>query len=220
MHANRSRCSSRPRRAWPPWWHKSAENGDKRPRLHMPRSKGKMHQRPRRRGDRDREVSVCSSTSQLGAGWTLTACCLLGSCLSVVPDLCAAFGTGGTASTPARRRFSTNRLLPDLSDSPALNGHGVGAAGTTSLGAATTATFEDVAALSQDVPESDAVDDADETTKVGVLMLNLGGPETGEDVEGMFTGNCFVVLWLSILMHVATVVSASHLILTTTGFPS
>lgn len=101
-----------------------------------------------------------------------------------------------------------------------MNGHGVGAAGTTSLGAATTATFEDVAALSQDVPESDAVDDADETTKVGVLMLNLGGPETGEDVEGMFTGNRSVVLWLSILMHVATVVSATHLILTTTGFPS
>ena len=75
-----------------------------------------------------------------------------------------------------------------------MNSHGVGVAGATSLGAATAATFEDVAALSQDVPESDAVDDADETTKVGVLMLNLGGPETGEDVEGTFTGNCFVAL--------------------------
>ena len=174
----------------------------------MPRSKGKMNLRPRRRGARDREASGCSYISQLGAGWTLTACCLLGSCLSVVPDLCAAFGTstGGTASAPARRSFPTNRL----SDSPAMNSHGVGSAGTTSLGAATTASFEDVAALSQDVPEAGAVDDADETTKVGVLMLNLGGPETGEDVEGMFTGNRFVVLWLSILMHVANTPHSNH----------
>ena len=59
-------------------------------------------------------------------------------------------------------------------------------AAATALGAATTATFEDVAALSQ--PEADAVDDADETTKVGVLLLNLGGPETGEDVEGKLIG--------------------------------
>jgi hypothetical protein len=75
-----------------------------------------------------------------------------------------------------------------------MNSKGVGSASTTSLGAATAATFEDVAALSQDVPEAAAVDDADETTKVGVLMLNLGGPETGEDVEGMFTGNSFLAI--------------------------
>ena len=33
-------------------------------------------------------------------------------------------------------------------------------------------------------PSSAVVADEPETPKVGVLLLNLGGPETGDDVEG------------------------------------
>ena len=157
-------------------WRESAENGSFR----GPYEQETMNQRSRRRDSRD-EMACGSQSSQLGAGWTLTACCLLGCCLSAVPDLCSAFGT---ASIAARRGFSHtgNRLPSILSENSALlNSRGVAA---TALRAATTATFEDVATLSQDVPEAHVVDDADETTKVGVLLLNLGGPETGEDVEG------------------------------------
>lgn len=157
----------------------------KRRVIRGPTQEENMHQRSRRRDGSDRKA--CSSRpSQLGAGWTLTACCLLGCCLSAVPDLCSAFGTVGTASTAARSRSShaSNKLPIILSEELSLiKSHDVEA---TALGAATTATFEDVAALSQ--PEAGAVDDADETTKVGVLLLNLGGPETGEDVEGKLIG--------------------------------
>ena len=146
----------------------------------------KMHQRSRRRDSSDGKARG-SPPSQLGAGWTLTACCLLGCCLSAVPDLCSAFGTVGTASTAARSRssYASNRLSSIFLEEGSLLKRSHDAAAT-ALGAATTATFEDVAALSQ--PEADAIDDADETTKVGVLLLNLGGPETGEDVEGKLIG--------------------------------
>jgi len=147
-----------------------------------------MHHRSRRRSTGDGEVCSASSPSQLGAGWTLTACCLLGCCLSAVPGLCSAFGSFGvdTASPAAARRrksLFSSRFSPIVPNSSAVNSHNIIAA--TALGAATTATFEDVAALSlDDVPRADGFDDDDETTNVGVLLLNLGGPETGEDVEG------------------------------------
>lgn len=154
---------------------------------HQKGDTGSMHQRSRRRDSSDGKARG-SPPSQLGAGWTLTACCLLGCCLSAVPDLCSAFGTVGTASTAARSSlrssYASSRLPSTLSEERSIiKSHDVAA---TALGAATTATFEDVAALSQ--PEADATDDADETTKVGVLLLNLGGPETGEDVEGKLIG--------------------------------
>ena len=164
---------------------REAETGHSRP---YPEEK--MHQRSRRRDSSDGKARG-SPPSQLGAGWTLTACCLLGCCLSAVPDLCSAFGTVGTASTAARSRssYASNRLSSILlEEGSLLKSHD---AAFTALGAATTATFEDVAALSQ--PEADAVDDADETTKVGVLLLNLGGPETGEDVEGKLIGFFFAM---------------------------
>lgn len=32
-----------------------------------------------------------------------------------------------------------------------------------------------------------------DTPKVGVLLLNLGGPETGDDVEGMFMDDILLI---------------------------
>jgi hypothetical protein len=52
----------------------------------------------------------------------------------------------------------------------------------TQLSAATGISLGDVTALSNDSPRK--AENANEAYKVGVLFLNLGGPATGDDVEG------------------------------------
>eukprot|EP00568_Trieres_chinensis_P000613 CAMPEP_0183292450 /NCGR_PEP_ID=MMETSP0160_2-20130417/1492_1 /TAXON_ID=2839 ORGANISM="Odontella Sinensis, Strain Grunow 1884" /NCGR_SAMPLE_ID=MMETSP0160_2 /ASSEMBLY_ACC=CAM_ASM_000250 /LENGTH=509 /DNA_ID=CAMNT_0025453397 /DNA_START=86 /DNA_END=1615 /DNA_ORIENTATION=- len=68
---------------------------------------------------------------------------------------------------------------------PAFGRRRIGAA----LSAATTASFDVVSSVSDDSSMGEKAQEAEET-KVGVLLLNLGGPETGDDVEG-FLYNLF-----------------------------
>lgn len=64
----------------------------------------------------------------------------------------------------------------------------------THLSAATTITIDPSDAL--DVPAAPPVElSSIDTPKVGVLLLNLGGPETGDDVEGTFQRGPFFVVW-------------------------
>jgi len=55
---------------------------------------------------------------------------------------------------------------------------------STQLKAATTASFSDYYVDQGSVVAEEAFVDTDQETKIGVLLLNLGGPETGDDVEG------------------------------------
>uniref|UniRef100_A0A7S4V730 Ferrochelatase n=1 Tax=Ditylum brightwellii TaxID=49249 RepID=A0A7S4V730_9STRA len=61
---------------------------------------------------------------------------------------------------------------------------------STQLKAATTASFSDYYVDQGSVVAEEAFVDTDQETKIGVLLLNLGGPETGDDVEG-FLYNLF-----------------------------
>lgn len=42
---------------------------------------------------------------------------------------------------------------------------------------------------------------AAEETKVGVLLLNLGGPETGDDVEGMYSEKVLTAFCQELVHH-------------------
>jgi hypothetical protein len=67
------------------------------------------------------------------------------------------------------------------SSQPSFNHH-LGSSTTTRLGAATALPLDVLSPVTEE-----ANDD-----KIGVLLLNLGGPETGEDVEGSFVNPLIV----------------------------
>ena len=61
----------------------------------------------------------------------------------------------------------------------------------TQLEAATAAALDSpILKWDEDIPVTNQ-NQADEETKIGILLLNLGGPETGDDVEGAYH-NVFV----------------------------
>jgi len=104
---------------------------------------------------------------------------LLTICLLSVPFLSSAFFVGGNGGPGVHR---SGNVCASSSASHRFDSR---------MEVATTATLDVAPTLAvdstQDLPK--AANEADET-KVGVLMLNLGGPETGEDVEG-FLFNLF-----------------------------
>ena len=70
-------------------------------------------------------------------------------------------------------------------------GGGISVDTGTQLEAATAAALDSpILKWDEDIPVTNQ-NQADEETKIGILLLNLGGPETGDDVEGAYH-NVFV----------------------------
>ena len=149
-----------------------------------------MYQRSRRR---------CGGELAVAHGGKSLAISLLALCFFLsVPYLSSAFTVGGNGRPCLHR---SGILSASSSASNRLDSR---------LKVATTATLDVAPTLAvdstQDLPEAA---NEDEETKVGVLMLNLGGPETGEDVEGMYQCMCKEYSKPVILLHLRRM--ASHI---------
>ena len=117
-------------------------------------------------------MASSAATSSSGGRSMLTTAAFCALLLTAAPLHATAFTVG-----PKSGNSIPNQLTADAAIVP-------NAVADLRLGAATAVTFDSLV-VDNDSATHPETSEAEET-KVGVLLLNLGGPETGEDVEGTF----------------------------------